>query len=70
MFLRGGRKLLERSFPYPTPPTFKNFETGVLFFVVMPALNGRTTYVRTAPECESFGQAFSKACWGLGRVAP
>ena len=50
MFLRGERKLLERSFPFPTPLSFKNFETGVLFFAVMPALNVRTTYVRTAYE--------------------
>ena len=66
MFFRGERKLLERSFPFPTPLSFKNFETGVLFFVTMPALNARTTYVRTAPEFESFGQAFSKAC-GFGQ---
>ena len=33
-------KLLKRSFPSPEPPTFKNFETGVLFLVIIPALDG------------------------------
>ena len=41
LFFRRGRKLLERSFPFPTPLSFKNFETwGKYFFVVMPALDG------------------------------
>ena len=31
IFLRGGRKLLGRSFPSPTPLSFKNFETIGLF---------------------------------------
>ena len=53
--LRGERKLLERSFPFPTPLSFKNFETwGLIFFAVIPALNGRTHYVRNSPKCESF----------------
>ena len=54
MFFRGERKLLERSFPLHTPLSFKNCETGGYFFAIITVLDGRTTYVRTAPECESF----------------
>ena len=50
----------------PRTPSFKNFETGGYFFAVITAFNARTAYVRTAPKCESFGQAFSKAC-GFGQ---
>jgi hypothetical protein len=32
MFFCGGRKLFKKSFSSPIPPSFKNFETGVLFF--------------------------------------
>ena len=35
----GGRKLFEKSFSSPKPQTFKNFETGVYFFVIIYALN-------------------------------
>ena len=39
MFFRGERKLLERSFPFPTPLSFKNFEAGGYFFVIITALD-------------------------------
>ena len=28
----GGRKLFEKSFPSPVPPTFKNFQTGGVIY--------------------------------------
>ena len=37
-FFRGERKLLERSFPFTTPLSFKNFEAGGLFFAIISAL--------------------------------
>ena len=68
-FLDGEENFLKKAF-LPRTPSFKNFETGGLFFIVISTLDGRTHNVRTAPKYESFGQAFSKACEGLGRVAP
>ena len=45
-FLGGEENFLKKAF-LPRPPSFKNFEAGVLGFIVISALNARTTYIRT-----------------------
>ena len=39
-FNTGEGKILERIFPSPEPPTFKNFQAGITFFVLYSALDG------------------------------
>ena len=46
MVLGGEENFLKKAF-LPRTPSFKNFETGVWVFIVISALNARTTYVRT-----------------------
>ena len=67
--LKWGRKLFKRSFSSHTPPSFKNFEAGGLFFSVISALNARTHNVCTVPSRESFQSSFfQKTCGVWGRA--
>ena len=66
MFNVGEGNFLKEVFLPPHPYPSRTLKLGFYFFAVIPALNRRTHNVRTTPKCESFGQAFSKAC-GFGQ---
>ena len=66
MFKAGEGNFLKEAFLPPNPQPSRTLKLGDYFFAIITALNRRTYYVRTVPKCESFGQAFSKAC-GFGQ---
>ena len=70
MFFRRGRKLFERSFPFPTPLSFKNFETGILFSchnACAQRLNAQCSHCTHAGK---FWSSFFKSLLGFGASSP
>ena len=62
---KAGKTFLKESFsPHPFQRTFN---WGILFFTIITALNGRTTYVRTIPSVKVLVKLFQKLA-GLGRA--
>ena len=65
-FLGGEENFLKKAFLSPNPQPSRTLKLGFYFFAIIPTFNDGTHNLRTAPKCESFGQAFSKAC-GFGQ---
>ena len=55
MFNTEEENFLKKVFLPPYPHLSKTLKLGGYFFTIISALDGQTTYVRTVPECESFG---------------
>ena len=62
----GEENFLKKAFLPPNPHLSKTLKRGGIFFAIIPALNGRTAYVRTIPRAKVFSQVFFKKLAGLG----